>query len=324
MTADNLFVAGNVDPFKHLYSRDFVGHKKKVHSVAWNCEGKKLASGSVDQTVRIWPVESTVNKMREVELRGHTGGVDNVAWDPLHPEILTSVSSDKSVRLWDARSGRCEQQALLKGENINVAYRPDAVEIAVGNNVDELSIVDARTFTVVQSRAYKYEVNEISWDLTGKLFLITTGAGAVEVLEYPSMVPLDTLQAHTAGVYCLAIDPKGRYFAAGSADSLVSMWDVHTMLCARTFSKLEWPVRTLSFSHDGQFLASASEDNFIDIGNVETGQSVHQIMNDMNHGNHAMNSVAWNPCYLLLAYAADDDGKYGNPGTFRVFGFESA
>lgn len=36
--------------------------------------------------------------------------------------------------------------------------------------------------------------------------------------------------------------------------------------------RLDWPVRTLSFSHDGRMLASASEDHFIDIAEVETGQ----------------------------------------------------
>lgn len=32
------------------------GHTKKVHSVAWNCTGRKLASGSVDRTARIWDI----------------------------------------------------------------------------------------------------------------------------------------------------------------------------------------------------------------------------------------------------------------------------
>jgi hypothetical protein len=41
-----------------LTSREFLGHHKKVHSVHWNCVGKYLASGSVDQTARIWNVES--------------------------------------------------------------------------------------------------------------------------------------------------------------------------------------------------------------------------------------------------------------------------
>lgn len=43
-----------------------------------------------------------------------------------------------------------------------------------------------------------------------------------------------------------------------------------TLCCCRC--RLDWPVRTLSFSHDGRMLASASEDHFIDIAEVETGQ----------------------------------------------------
>lgn len=34
--------------------------------------------------------------------------------------------------------------------------------------------------------------------------------GTVEVLSYPSLRAVDTLMAHTAGCYCIAIDPVGR------------------------------------------------------------------------------------------------------------------
>ncbi|KAJ6313781.1 hypothetical protein OIU78_017431 [Salix suchowensis] len=156
--------------------------------------------------------------------------------------------------------------------------------------------------------------------MTGEMFLLTTGNGTVEVLSYPSLQPLETVMAHTAGCYCIAIDPKGRYFAVGSADSLVSLWDISEMLCVRTFTKLEWPVRTISFNHTGGFIASASEDLFIDISNVHTGRSVHQIP-----CRAAMNSVEWNPKYNILAYAGDDKNKYQtDEGVFRIFGFESA
>ena len=36
----------------------------------------------------------------------------------------------------------------------------------------------------------------------------------------------------------------GRYFATGSADALVSVWDANELACIKTFSRLEWPVRT--------------------------------------------------------------------------------
>jgi THO complex subunit 3 len=157
--------------------------------------------------------------------------------------------------------------------------------------------------------------------MPGDFFFLTTGLGTVEVLSYPSLKPLDTLTAHTAGCYCIAIDPKGRYFAVGSADSLVSLWDISDMLCLRTFTKLEWPVRTISFNYSGEYIASASEDLFIDIANVQTGRTVHQIP-----CRAAMNSVEWNPKYNLLAYAGDDKNpKYNtDEGVFRIFGFESS
>lgn len=121
--------------------------------------------------------------------------------------------------------------------------------------------------------------------------------GTVEVLEYPSLQTLQTLVAHTAGCYCIAIDPTGRcwltvlhnfqqsdislslsrsaiksvtfcgadeklpanmrtlylfwwhrYLAVGSADALVSLWDVAEMLCVRTFTKLEWVLNALLLS----------------------------------------------------------------------------
>eukprot|EP00271_Cylindrocystis_brebissonii_P013411 TRINITY_DN33209_c0_g1_i1.p1 TRINITY_DN33209_c0_g1~~TRINITY_DN33209_c0_g1_i1.p1 ORF type:complete len:375 (+),score=36.18 TRINITY_DN33209_c0_g1_i1:148-1272(+) len=321
-------------PFKQLYSHDFTGHRKKIHSVAWNCTGRRLASGSVDQTVRIWQVDSISSKgppPREMELRGHKESVDNVAWDPLNPDIVASGSSDKSLRLWDIRSGKCVQHLGLKAENINVVYRPDALEIAVGNNADELTIVDVRTFGVVWSRSYKHEVNEILWDLTGNLFLVSTGAGTVEVLDYKKgMQLMATLHAHTAGVYSLDNDPLGRYIAAGAADALVTLWDMKTLLCVKTFTKLDWPVRTVSFSHDGYYLASGSEDMFIDISEVESGLSVHQIP-----CRPSINSIRWNPKLPLLAYASDNDGKAASSHPlsghyahkqdslcpFRVFGF---
>lgn len=84
---------------------------------------------------------------------------------------------------------------------------------------------------------------------------------------------------------------------------------------------MDWPVRTISFSHDGRLLASASEDLVIDVGEVETGEKVVDIPVEA-----ATFTVAWHPSQYLLAYACDDKDAYDrkrDAGSLKVYGFPS-
>ena len=121
--------------------------------------------------------------------------------------------------------------------------------------------------------------------------------GQIHVYSYPEMEIMHILQAHPGNCICIEFDPTGRHFAVGSADALVSLWDVGELACVRTFSKLEWPVRTISFSHDGKLLASASEDLLIDISHVNTGERVSTVK-----VSSPTFTIAWHPKRYLLAY----------------------
>jgi len=55
--------------------------------------------------------------------------------------------------------------------------------------------------------------------------------------SYPDLKSQYVLSAHPANCICIEFDPTGTYFATGSADALVSLWDVSELVCLRTLAR---------------------------------------------------------------------------------------
>lgn len=245
--------------------------------------------------------------------------MDQLCWHPINPDILATASLDKTVRFWDARSLKCISVVETSGENIYITWSWDGQTVAVGNKEDIVTFIDYKTFKVKLQKDFKFEVNEMSWNREQDLFFLTSTLGCVYVLSYPSLEQVYVMNASQSTCLSLEFDPTGKYFAIGSADSMVSIWDTQTLICLRTNSRLAWPARALSFSYDGKLLASASEDLLIDICYVETGERVYSI-----HADSPVFTIAFHPKRYLLAYAFDEnDAHQRDVGTVRVVGFKN-
>jgi len=175
--------------------------------------------------------------------------------------------------------------------------------------------VDTRKNTITKKLVFFYLVNKVAWNASGTHFFLITGSGEIEIRAWPDFALLRTTRAHTDSICTIDINPNGRNFAVGSADSLVSLWDSSELACLRTFAQLNSTVHTISISHDGQFIASGSkEDTYIDISHLETGENVATLQCEV-----AINELAWNPKQLLLAF---EHHSKDNECTVRIFGYD--
>lgn len=55
--------------------------------------------------------------------------------------------------------------------------------------------------------------------------------------SYPQLETQHTVRGHAGACVCIDFDPTGKYFATGSADALVSLWDLEDLACIRTYSR---------------------------------------------------------------------------------------
>jgi WD40 repeat protein len=117
------------------------GHTAGVWAVAFSPDGQRLASGSVDRTVRIW---DTKTWQVGLTLRDPTGGVLSVAFSPDGQRLATG-GNDGTLKVWDLATGETLRTFHGHAHWVNaVAFSPDGRRLASGSLDGTVKLWDAR------------------------------------------------------------------------------------------------------------------------------------------------------------------------------------
>jgi len=291
-------------PFANYAVRDLTGHKKRITTLGWSGDGRKLASGSNDFGIRIWTVEPHAQVSRperqDVELKGHTSAISHLAWKPGNQcdQLVSTTSGDKSTRLWDVRTSKCVA-ITNTSSGLYVTWCPDGSSYAVMNSDNTLSVIDVRKAgKIVRSHKFPMEVHEVMWGPAINQIMLATNKGCVDVVSLPHLESMWSLRGHSSTCYCFATNSSHKYLATGGADATVTLWDLDDVVSTRTWAHMDHPVRSLSMSHDSKYLAYASELGEVEVLSIETGERLAELRIRTQFSD----SVAWNPRHNVLAY----------------------
>jgi WD40 repeat protein len=299
-----------------------------VRDIAFSPDGKTLASGGMDNAIRLWDVAT--GKTIGDPLRGHEWWVMSVAFSP-DGKTLASGSMDQTIRFWDVATGNAIGDPLRGHEDgiSSVAFSPDGKTLASGgmdNAIRLWDVVKGERELLYWSRVALYkpgnEVMSVGFSPDGK----TLASGSRDVMSVafsPDGKTLasgsmdktirlwdvatgkaigDPLRGHEDGVSSVAFSPDGKTLASG-AGKTIRLWDVATSTVNGDLLRghVQWVV-SVAFSPDGKTLASGSMDKTIRFWDVATGKAT-----GLRRGHEdGVYSVAFSPDGKTLASGSMD------------------
>ena len=254
------------------------GHTSSVWAVAFSPDGKRILTGSDDNTARLWDAATGATV---ATLAGHTSAVAAVAFLPDGKRVLTG-SLDTTARLWDAATGAAAV-TMLAGDTARVtaaAFSPDGKRVVTLAEFVSPRLWDAATGAALgtlqghTTSTAVFAVYAVAFSPDGKRVLTGSFDQTARLWDAATGAAVATAEGHTGSVNAAAFSPDGKRILTGSDDGTARLWDAATGAAVATLVGHTAPVRAVAFSPDGNHVLTGSLDKTARLWSVFSAQDV--------------------------------------------------
>lgn len=268
---------------KPLLLDTLIGHSNGVTSLAFSADGAALASGSEDNSVRLWDMHRC--KLIYV-LHGHTDVVTSVAYSPTAMGVhrfseaaLASGSRDGTVRIWDLDSGKVRYTLTGHTSAVTaVAFSPDGNYVISGSLDQSIRIWDATTGQALYSIVgYTNEIQSLAFSPDGVSLACGSSDRIVRIWDAKSGEIRHTLQGHSDHVKGIAFAPDGTTLASNSLDQSIRIWHTRSGHLLNTYTGQHIWAGSIAFTPAGKLLAGGSADECVRIWDPARARVLHEL-----------------------------------------------
>jgi eukaryotic-like serine/threonine-protein kinase len=245
------------------------GNAGPLWSLAVSKDGRNLAMGTDDGTVKFWDIAA---EKVVWTLNAHKGTIWSLALSPQH---LATASDDGPAKIWDLDT-RQELHALANSAGTRaVAFDPDGKRLLTGGRNGTVKVWDALAGKeVLKTAGHAGLVGAVAFAPDGKTIASAGGDKTIKIWDAISGQEKVTLHGHQAGVYGIAFSPNGRFLVSGSWDKTVRLWELASGTPIATLTAPTQDVWSVDFNAQGTLFAATGEDQMVRIWDFESKKEI--------------------------------------------------
>ncbi len=266
------------------------GHDDDVTCVAVSANGERLATGSDDETARIFG-GADFGEVRVLE--GHTDWVRCAAFDPAGERLATG-SDDGTVRLWNAGTG-AELEVVEAGEGDG----DTVVSVEAGAGSDLAFVTSLGQGALQRGReVQRFELPLARFEYVTAAVLVAgegrvvfaTGDGTLRAWEREPAVPFARLDTADSAVRALAATVD--VVVAGCFEGTVHVFDAVTGERRHELDGLQGGVLSVAVTPDGRVAASGGRNGTTCLWDLATGELLRELESTARVASIALNEDA--------------------------------